>query len=75
MRLLRHWIDDIVANDFDGRNQYIKSLWNKFNILTTEHFYHVGGSENNSNPMTETIVTNYKTTAFNNQTQQIARSV
>ena len=45
-------------NDF-RRNEYIESLWNEFNILTREHFYHVGGREKNRNPMVEAIVTNY----------------
>jgi len=46
-------------NDF-RKNEYIDSLWSKFNISTREHFYHVGGSENNRNPMVEAVVTNYR---------------
>jgi DNA adenine methylase len=45
-------------NDY-RENQYINSLWNKFNILTREHFYHVGGKEKNRNAMIEAMVTNY----------------
>ncbi|MBU0655337.1 MAG: Dam family site-specific DNA-(adenine-N6)-methyltransferase [Gammaproteobacteria bacterium] len=45
-------------NDF-RENQYIKLLWGKFNILTREHFYHVGASEDNRNPMIEALVVNY----------------
>ena len=45
-------------NDYRS-NEYIKSLWGNFNILTREHFYHVGGHEKNRNPMIEAIVTNY----------------
>lgn len=45
-------------NDF-RKNQYIDSLWSQFNISTREHFYHVGGSENNRNPMVEAVITNY----------------
>ncbi len=48
-------------NDF-RKNEFIESHWKKFNILTREHFYHVGASEKNRNPMIEAIVTNYKTT-------------
>ena len=44
-------------NDY-RENEYIGLLWNKFNILTREHFYHVGASENNRNPMIEAIITN-----------------
>ncbi|MCP4704303.1 MAG: Dam family site-specific DNA-(adenine-N6)-methyltransferase, partial [candidate division Zixibacteria bacterium] len=29
-------------NDY-RKNEYIESLWSDFNILTREHFYHVGG--------------------------------
>jgi DNA adenine methylase len=63
-------------NDF-RENEYIHSLWSKFNILTREHFYHVGGSEKNRNPMIEAIVTNYSTMVLNNQEQeqQVACSV
>lgn len=41
------------------RNRYIDSLWKYFHISTREHFYHVGGSEENRNAMTEALVTNY----------------
>ncbi len=46
-------------NDY-RQNHYIESLWDEFNIYTREHFYHVGGSEQNRNPMVEAIVTNYE---------------
>jgi DNA adenine methylase len=46
-------------NDFRS-NDYILSLWNRFNVLTKEHFYHVGGSEENRNPVVEALVTNFK---------------
>ncbi len=41
------------------KNQYIDLFWNKFNITTCDHFYFVGGKENNRNSMTEAIITNY----------------
>lgn len=50
-------------NDF-RENEYIESLWGNFNILTREHFYHVGGRENNRNPMIEAIITNYDTSLY-----------
>ena len=50
-------------NDY-RQNKYIHSLWSSFNILTREHFYHVGGSEKNRNPMIEAIVTNYDTSPY-----------
>lgn len=47
-------------NDY-RKNEYIDALWSNFNVLTREHFYHVGGKEGNRNPMVEAIVTNYST--------------
>lgn len=46
-------------NDF-RENEYIEFLWKKFNILTRDHFYHVGGREQNRRPMVEAIITNYR---------------
>lgn len=45
-------------------NQYRSNLAlekyaSNFNILTREHFYHVGANEDNRNPMLEAIVLNY----------------
>lgn len=45
-------------NDF-RKNEFIESLWNQFTVLTREHFYHVGGSEKNRNPVVEALVINY----------------
>jgi len=42
-------------------NEYLKSIWKKFNLVTKEHFYHLGGNENNRNSMLEAIITNYNT--------------
>lgn len=39
-------------------NIYINKIWNRFNIYTCEHFYHLGGRETNRNSMTEALVTN-----------------
>ncbi|WP_290538739.1 Dam family site-specific DNA-(adenine-N6)-methyltransferase [Alcanivorax sp.] len=50
-------------NDY-RKNEYIESHWSKFNILTREHFYHVGGSEKNRNPMIEAIVTTIDTKEY-----------
>ncbi|MDH5730026.1 MAG: Dam family site-specific DNA-(adenine-N6)-methyltransferase [Gammaproteobacteria bacterium] len=56
-------------NDY-RKNEYIESLWGEFNILTREHFYHVGGSEKNRNPMIEAIVTNYDTSIYEYEEQE-----
>ncbi len=45
-------------NDY-RENNYIKFLWSSFPILTREHFYHIGGKEENRNPIVEALVTNF----------------
>ena len=40
-------------------NEYIKRLWGRFNVLTRNHFYHVGGKEENRNPVVEALVMNF----------------
>jgi len=55
-------------NDF-RKNEYIELLWKQFNLLTREHFYHIGGSEKNRNPMIEAIITNYETVIIEEQEQ------
>ena len=40
-------------------NAFLGTLWSKFNILTKEHFYHVGAKETNRKPMLEALVTNF----------------
>lgn len=40
-------------------NPYIDTLWSEFQIVTREHFYHVGAKEDNRNPMVEALVMNF----------------
>lgn len=40
-------------------NEYINSLWKDLKVLTREHFYHVGGSESNRNPVLEAMILNF----------------
>ncbi len=47
------------SNDY-RENEYLNTIWSHFNILTREHFYHIGGFEKNRNPMLEALVTNFK---------------
>lgn len=56
-------------NDY-RENEYIKSLWSKHSILTREHFYHVGGSEDNRNPVVEALVTNFMAVSANYKSAQ-----
>jgi DNA adenine methylase len=46
-------------NDYRD-NEYIKTLWSKFSILTRAHFYHVGGKEENRNSVVEALVVNFQ---------------
>lgn len=41
------------------KNDSIEKYTSQFTILTREHYYHVGASEKNRNPMLEAIVLNY----------------
>lgn len=47
-----------TSNDY-RKNDYIESLWTNLNVMTREHFYHVGGSEDNRNPMLEALISNF----------------
>jgi DNA adenine methylase len=49
-------------NDY-RKNEYIKHLWSKHYVFTREHFYHVGGKEENRNPVVEALVTNFVVTS------------
>ncbi len=42
------------------KNPYLESLWKNYNILTTSHFYHLGGREKNRNAITEALIFNYE---------------
>lgn len=46
------------SNDY-RKNKYLNTIWSSFNILTKEHFYHVGGFEKNRNSVLEALVTNF----------------
>ncbi len=52
-------------NDY-RENQYIKKVWPECNIVTLEHFYHVGAKEENRNPIIEALLTNYLITGNQN---------
>jgi len=41
------------------KNVYIDKLWSDFYLYRREHFYYIGGRENNRNSMVEALVTNY----------------
>ena len=41
-------------------NLFLKMLWSEFQVLTKEHFYHLGAKEENRKPMLEALVMNFK---------------
>ena len=53
-------------NDYRS-NEYIEQVWNDCQIITREHFYHVGAKEKNRNPVIEALLTNYVITGTQNQ--------
>lgn len=46
-------------NDY-RKNEYVHSLWDKFDIITKRHHYHIGGFERNRNPVTEALIVNFE---------------
>lgn len=52
------------------KNYFVDSIWSNFNLLTKEHFYHVGGKELNRNPMLEALVCNYKKAILQNEKEE-----
>lgn len=50
-------------NDY-RENEYVKCLWSEHHVFTREHFYHVGGKEENRNPVVEALVTNFTATSI-----------
>jgi DNA adenine methylase len=47
-------------NDF-RENEMIKEYWDRFNIVTKDHFYHSGGKIENRNSIVEALVLNFDT--------------
>lgn len=47
-------------NDY-RENKYIKKVWHDCQIITREHFYHVGAKEKNRRAIVEALLTNYCT--------------
>jgi len=41
-------------------NEMIKKYWNKFNIVTQDHFYHSGGNIENRRSVVEALVCNFE---------------
>jgi len=56
-------------NDF-RENEYVKCLWSEHHVLTQKHFYHVGGKEENRNPVVEALITNFKTASVRHREER-----
>jgi len=76
-----------LLNQFEGKfilstwhsnkyreNEYLKTIWKKFNLLTKEHFYHLGGSENNRNSMLEALILNHQPPKIQNKIVKTQKS-
>ncbi len=54
---------DFMLSTWSGnqfrKNISLEKLWAEFDPLTREHFYHVGGREDNRNPMLEALITSF----------------
>jgi DNA adenine methylase len=46
------------------QNEMIEKFWNKFNIVTKDHFYHNGGNIENRRTVVEALVCNFDTKDF-----------
>jgi DNA adenine methylase len=40
-------------------NASIEKFWSQYQIITKDHFYHIGANESNRNSMIEALITNY----------------
>ncbi|MDQ7046233.1 MAG: Dam family site-specific DNA-(adenine-N6)-methyltransferase [Sulfurovum sp.] len=56
-------------------NEYLKTIWKKFEIVTKEHFYHLGGSEGNRNAMLEALILNHTPPKIDRKEQRIQGSL
>ncbi len=45
-------------------NEMVNKFWNKFNIITKDHFYHNGGNIENRRTVVEALVCNFDTNNF-----------
>lgn len=55
-------------------NQSIGQYWSEFTTQTRAHFYHVGGKEENRNPMLEALVMNFSPKEANGETASAMES-
>lgn len=61
------------------KNEMIEKFWNKFNIITKDHFYHLGGKIENRKNIVEALVYNFdlneEITKHNHNIKQIPKQL
>jgi len=57
---LRFYVNRPFHSNQHRENVFLRMLWSRFNVLTKEHFYHVGAKEANRKPMLEALVMNFE---------------
>ena len=53
----------------------INKFWNKFNIVTKDHFYHNGGNIENRRTVVEALVCNFDTNNFSLHNHGLTKKV
>lgn len=52
------------------KNEMIEKYWQKFNLITKDHFYHSGGKLENRQSVVEALVFNFELTTYSNLHKQ-----
>jgi DNA adenine methylase len=61
-------------NDF-RKNEMINQYWDRFNIITKDHFYHSGGKIENRNSVVEALVFNFETNIGKHNYEPIEKGI
>jgi DNA adenine methylase len=61
-------------NDY-RQNEMINQYWNKFNIITKDHFYHSGGKIENRNSIVEALVFNFESNISKHNYEPIEKEI
>ena len=56
-------------------NEMINKYWNKFNIVTKDHFYHNGGNIENRRTVVEALVCNFETGKFTSHNHGLIKKI
>ncbi|EKR74144.1 MULTISPECIES: DNA adenine methylase [Leptospira] len=55
------------------KNEAIELFWNKFNLVTRDHFYHSGAKEENRNSIVEALVFNFENRNISNHNHDLLK--